>query len=81
MPPGTRLADAAHSAGLPIATACGEVGLCARCGLEIVEGGGSLPPESEEERRAKARNRVDPELRLACQVEIDTDLVVRAAYW
>lgn len=81
MPKGTSLLAAAGRLGLPVASACGEEGLCARCGLRIVEGGESLPPASDEERDAKARNRVDPELRLSCQLALDRDLVVTAPYW
>lgn len=81
MPDGTTLLEAARRAGLPVASACGAGGLCARCGLEIVEGLDSLPGESPLEREAKARNRIDPRLRLACQVHPTSDLVVTAPYW
>ena len=67
--------------GLPVASACGADRICGRCGLEIVEGGENLAPESERERRVKARNRVEPGLRLACFVEVTQDLVVTARYW
>ncbi|MCA9503004.1 MAG: (2Fe-2S)-binding protein [Spirochaetaceae bacterium] len=77
----TTLLEATRAAGLPIASACGENGACARCGLEIVEGSAALEPESERERRIKERNRIDPALRLACRVRPRGDLVVRATYW
>jgi adenylate cyclase len=75
------LLDATLAAGLPIASACGSEGACARCGLEIVEGAESLAPESERERRIKERNRIDPRHRLACRVRPEGDLTVRASYW
>ena len=75
------LLEATRAVGLPIASACGENGACARCGLEIVEGAETLEPESEREARIKARNRVDATLRLACRVRPASDLTVRAAYW
>jgi adenylate cyclase len=75
------LLDATLAAGLPIASACGSEGACARCGLEIVEGEESLAPESERERRIKERNRIDPRHRLACRVRPEGDLTVRAGYW
>lgn len=75
------LLDATREAGLPIASACGSEGACARCGLEIVEGAETLAPESERERRIKERNRIDPRQRLACRVHPTGDLVVRASYW
>ena len=75
------LLQATLAAGLPVASACSENGACARCGLEIVEGADSLEPESEREARIKARNRIDPELRLACRVRPQGNLTVRAQYW
>lgn len=78
---GTLLLDAVRQAGLPVARACGASGLCGRCGLEIRDGAATLPSESEAELRAKRRNRVSPELRLACRVTVASDLVVSAPYW
>jgi adenylate cyclase len=73
--------EATRLVGLPIASACGENGACARCGLEIVEGAASVEPESDRERLIKERNRIDPVLRLACRIRPHGDLTVRATYW
>jgi uncharacterized 2Fe-2S/4Fe-4S cluster protein (DUF4445 family) len=81
VPEGTTLLDAARRVGLPVAMACGEEGLCARCGLQIVDGGEALSPASLEESHAKQRNRIDPGLRLSCRLVLDRDLVVTASYW
>ena len=78
---GTTLLEAARRAGLPLASACGADGLCARCDVEILDGGASLEAESESERRCKLRNRVDPRQRLACRVILSSDARVRASYW
>jgi ferredoxin len=78
---GTTLLEAAQRAGLPVASACGSDGLCGRCGLEILEGGEALGPESAGEQRSKRRNRVDPRQRLACRVLLSADARVRATYW
>lgn len=75
------LLEVTREAGLPIASACGENGACARCGLEIVEGTSNLASETDREREIKERNRIDPELRLACRVRPRGDLTVRARYW
>lgn len=75
------LLEATRAAGLPIASACGENGACARCGLEILAGGEGLEIEGERERRIKARNRIPEALRLACRVRPRGDLTVRATYW
>jgi len=78
---GKTLLEATREVGLPIASACGENGACARCGLEIVEGASALEAETEREKRIKDRNRIDPDLRLACRVHPSGDLTVRASYW
>ena len=75
------LLEATREIGLPIASACGDNGACARCGLEIVEGAANLAGETDRERVIKERNRIDPELRLACRVRPRGDLTVRALYW
>lgn len=79
--PGTSLLEAARQAGLPVASACGAEGICGRCGLQILEGEGSLKPETEREEQIKSANRVDPGLRLACRIKLQGDLVVTAPYW
>jgi ferredoxin len=81
VPAGTTLLEAARRAGLPVARACGGGGLCGGCGLRVLAGGESLAPASLAEERAKERNRVAAELRLACQVELRGPLEVTAAYW
>lgn len=79
--PGTTLLEAVRRAGLPIARACGGGGLCGRCGLSILAGAQALAPEGAAEARAKASNRIDPVLRLACQVRVQGPLEVGASYW
>ncbi len=81
VPAGTTLLEATRRAGLPVASACGSGGICARCGLSILQADASLPDESERERRAKADNRIEPGLRLACRIALEADLVVTADYW
>ena len=61
------LLEATRAVDLPIASACGENGACARCGLEIVAGADAIAPETEREETIKARNRIDATLRLACR--------------
>jgi len=79
--PGTTLLDAAREAGLPVAQTCTGEGICARCGMEIVEGGEGVVDETPRETAAKARNRVDGHLRLSCLLVADRDLTVTAPYW
>ncbi len=76
---GTLLIDAIRSAGLPIASACGDDLVCAKCGVRILEG--RVTRESRIERETKKRNRVPEELRLACAVRVHDDLTLTADYW
>jgi ferredoxin len=78
---GTSLLDAARAAGLPIASACSGVALCARCGLDILAGASALDPERADERQQKLRNRVPPEQRLACRAGVRGDVTATATYW
>ena len=75
------LLEATRAVDLPIASACGENGACARWGLEIVAGADAIAPETEREETIKARNRIDATLRLACRVHPRGDMTVRATYW
>jgi adenylate cyclase len=81
VPAGTTLLQAVRNADLPIAAACGEHGLCARCGLEILEGAEDLPAEPPEEQKTKLQNRIEAKLRLSCHLKVQGDLVVTATYW
>lgn len=79
VPKGARLIDVVREAGLPIARACGDDLVCGKCGVRIVSG--RVSREAPVERRAKERNRVAPELRLACALRVNHDLSVSADYW
>jgi adenylate cyclase len=81
VPRGTSLLEAVRRAGLPIARACSGDGACGRCGLRILVGGETVAGESPGEVRAKARNRVDADVRLACRIGVDRDLTVTSPYW
>jgi ferredoxin len=82
VPAGSTLLAAVLGAGLPIARACGADGLCGRCGLRIVAGAdGGIEPDGEFEAAIRRRNRLDPELRLACRARVLGDVEVTASYW
>ncbi len=79
VPAGTRLIDAIRSAGLPIASPCGDDLICGKCGVHILRG--RVAREAAVERDAKTRNRVAAGQRLACAVRVRDDLVISADYW
>jgi ferredoxin len=76
---GTLVMDAVRAAGLPIARACGDDLICARCGVRVLAG--TVARESAVERESKRRNRIAPELRLACAIRVKGDLELGADYW
>jgi ferredoxin len=78
---GSSLLEAARRAGLPLASACDGGALCGRCGVQVLAGGRSLPPEGEPETRAKRRNRAPEGQRLACRALVSSDLTVTTTYW
>jgi uncharacterized 2Fe-2S/4Fe-4S cluster protein (DUF4445 family) len=81
VPPGTLILDAARRAGLPVASACGANGLCARCGVRVLAGRECVSAETPDEMLAKAINRVDPSERLSCMVTVTGDVQVTSSYW
>ena len=78
---GTTLLEAARAAGLPIARACGERALCARCDLEILAGREHLSDEAPDERETRARAGLPPNGRLACQARVEGFVTATAGYW
>lgn len=81
VPRGTSLIEAARSAGLPVASACGRSAACGRCGMRVLESERGIQRESDRERVVKARNRVDPAVRLSCVFSVRSDLTVTTSYW
>jgi 2Fe-2S ferredoxin len=78
---GTSLLAAARLAGLPVGSSCDGDGVCGKCGLRVVEGADALSPETPEETKAKAANRVDVGERLACLALVLGDVAITARYW
>ena len=62
-----------------IASAGGDEVVCAKCGGRVLEG--RVTRKSPVERETKRRNRVPPELRLACALRVHNDLIISADYW
>ena len=81
VPAGTTLLEAARRADLPIAQACSAAGLCSRCALHVIGSTAGLSAENNHEVAVKRRNRLDTEVRLACQARVAGDVEVTASYW
>lgn len=82
VPAGTTVLAAARQAGVPLARACDAAGLCGRCAVHVLAAApGALSAESEAERSVKRRQRVAPELRLACRAVLLADVDLTTRYW
>jgi len=79
--PGTTLLEAARSAGLPMASACGADGVCGRCSVELLEGAPNVSAQTPAETRVMRANRVAAEQRLACRARVAGPVEVTASYW
>ena len=74
--PGTKLVLAIEDAGIDILHRCGGNARCTTCRVQIIEG--SPPPMEELERERLAREgELGPDLRLSCQIRVESDLSVR----
>jgi ferredoxin len=78
------LMDRCLAAGLPVASSCSGRGACARCAMEVLEGGEALTPMSMREERVLARNGLHAPMRLSCQCRVlhsRSTVTVRTGYW
>ncbi len=78
---GSTLLEAVRRVGLPLAAACGGDALCGRCGVTLLSDARSVSCEDPGEAKAKRRNRVAGEQRLACRAKLLGDLEVTTSYW
>ena len=79
VPTGSRVYEAIRAANLPVASSCGAVGTCGKCGVRVIQG--SVTEATPHERRVSDANRVDSALRLSCMAKVETDLLVTTDYW
>jgi len=74
--PGTKLVLGIEDAGIDIMHACGGNARCTTCRVQVVSG--DLTPMAELERDRLAREAdLGPDIRLSCQVRVESDLTVR----
>ena len=74
--PGTKLVLGIEDAGIDIMHACGGNARCTTCRVQVVSGDLTPMGELERERLAREAN-LGPDIRLSCQVRVDSDLTVR----
>ena len=73
VPPGVMLFDAASWNGIAIDSTCGGHGTCRKCKVKVLDSGG---PISSLDTRAFTTDELRAGWRLACRVEVSTDLRV-----
>lgn len=74
--PGTKLVLAIEDAGIDIMHKCGGNCRCTTCRVQILDG--DLPPLGDTERERLAReSALGADIRLACQIRVQSDLSVR----
>jgi ferredoxin len=74
--PGTKLVLAIEDAGIDILHRCGGNARCTTCRVQVVHG--EVAPMEELERERLAReSALGPDIRLACQIRVESDLTVK----
>jgi ferredoxin len=74
---GTKLVLAIEDAGIDILHRCGGVAKCTTCRVQILSGDPSPMTDIERERLAREAA-LGPDIRLSCQIRVESDLTVRA---
>ncbi len=73
---GKKLVLAIEDAGIDILHRCGGNARCTTCRVEVLAG--EVPPMGEAERERLAREvDLEPNIRLSCQIRVDSDLEIR----
>lgn len=74
--PGRKLVLAIEDAGIDILHRCGGNARCTTCRVQIVEGDAGPMTDVERERLAREAA-LGPDIRLSCQIRVESDLTVR----
>ena len=74
--PGKKLVLAIEDAGIDILHRCGGNARCTTCRVQVIEGNLSPMGELERERLAREAS-LGPDIRLSCQVHVESDLTIR----
>lgn len=73
---GTKLVLAIEDAGIDILHRCGGLSKCTTCRVQVVEG--DLGPLGELEKERLTRDgSFGPDIRLSCQVRVESDMTIR----
>ena len=75
---GVSLMNALLEAGFPVASSCHGDGICSMCRVKIE---GETNPPADYEKASLQRNKCEPNERLSCQINVNSDLIVKTKYW
>lgn len=78
---GTRLYDAARSAGLPVASSCDGQATCGKCNMTVVAGKGGVSPSHKDEAELLRKEGKPATDRISCITRVDGDCTVTTTYW
>lgn len=78
---GENLLQALLQRGIPVASSCYGDGVCGRCKLRIISGGENLSPRNQIEEILQDRLRLEKDMRVSCQIVVQSDLTLDADYW
>jgi len=74
--PGTKLVLAIEDAGIDILHRCGGQAKCTTCKVQVIHG--EIAPMTElEQQRLALEASLGPDIRLSCQIRVESDLTVR----
>ena len=73
---GRKLVLAIEDAGIDILHRCGGVAKCTTCRVQVLEGDAGPMPDLERDRLAKEAS-FGPDIRLSCQIRVESDLSIR----
>ena len=77
---GRKLVLAIEDHGVDIMHRCGGNARCTTCRVQVVSG--DAPPMNDAERDRLAREgELGPDIRLSCQIRVESDLTVRVMNW
>jgi adenylate cyclase len=76
VPHGWTVLEASRHFGIPHRAMCGGRARCSTCRVRVLEGAELCPPPGPDEYRTLQRVRASPDVRLACQLRPDQDIVV-----
>lgn len=78
---GANLMASLLAAGIPVASSCGSEGVCAKCGVKIIDGAEHLSAANDTELFLKEKNNLRKDLRISCQTLVYGDILIDAGYW